>query len=65
VPSFCNYARSFGQITECPLDQAVLIQKRMFARRGITQGVEDVEVLKAAFELTRSERLISDEPPAL
>jgi hypothetical protein len=27
--------------------------------------VEDVEVLKAAFELTRSERLISDEPPAL
>ena len=65
VPSFCNYARSFGQITECPLDQAVLIQKRMFARRGIAQNVEDVEVLKAAFELTRSERLISDEPPAL
>ncbi|MCX7038784.1 MAG: glucose-1-phosphate thymidylyltransferase, partial [Spirochaetes bacterium] len=65
VPSFCNYARSFGQITECPVDQAVLIQKRMFARRGIAQSVEDVEVLKAAFELTRSERLISDEPPAL
>jgi UDP-N-acetylglucosamine diphosphorylase/glucosamine-1-phosphate N-acetyltransferase len=65
VPSFCNYARSFGQITECPVDQAVLIQKRMFARRGITQSAEDVELLKAAFELTRSERLISDEPPAL
>lgn len=65
VPSFCNYARSFGQITECPADQAVLIQKRMFARRGITQTPEDAQLLKDVFELTRSERLISDEPPAL
>jgi len=65
VPSFCNYARSFGQITECPVDQALLIQKRMFARRGITQTPEDVALLKDVFELTRSERLISDEPPSL
>jgi glucose-1-phosphate thymidylyltransferase len=65
VPSFCNYARSFGQITECPVDQAVLIQKRMFARRGIRQTAEDALLLKEVFELTRSERLISDEPPAL
>jgi glucose-1-phosphate thymidylyltransferase len=65
VPSFCNYARSFGQITECPVDQAVLIQKRMFARRGIRQTPEDAKLLKDVFELTRSERLISDEPPAL
>ncbi|MGO9309320.1 MAG: putative sugar nucleotidyl transferase [Spirochaetia bacterium] len=65
VPSFCNYARSFGQITECPVDQAVLIQKRMFARRGISQTPEDAALLKDVFELTRSERLISDEPPAL
>jgi len=65
VPSFCNYARSFGQITECPVDQAVLIQKRMFARRSILQTPEDVLLLRDVFELTRSERLISDEPPAL
>jgi UDP-N-acetylglucosamine diphosphorylase/glucosamine-1-phosphate N-acetyltransferase len=65
VPSFCNYARSFGQITECPLDQALLIQKRMFARRGIEQAPEDVEVLRAVFEMTRGERLLSDEPPSL
>ena len=65
VPSFCNYARSFGQITECPVDQAVLIQKRMFARRGIQQTPEDVTLLRDVFELTRDERLISDEPPAL
>jgi UDP-N-acetylglucosamine diphosphorylase / glucose-1-phosphate thymidylyltransferase / UDP-N-acetylgalactosamine diphosphorylase / glucosamine-1-phosphate N-acetyltransferase / galactosamine-1-phosphate N-acetyltransferase len=65
VPSFCNYARSFGQITECPVDQAILIQKRMFERRGIRQTPEDAELLKSVFELTRQERLISDEPPAL
>jgi glucose-1-phosphate thymidylyltransferase len=65
VPSFSNYARSFGQITECPVDQAVLIQKRMFARRGIRQTPEDAALLKDVFELTRIERLISDEPPAL
>jgi UDP-N-acetylglucosamine diphosphorylase/glucosamine-1-phosphate N-acetyltransferase len=65
VASFCNYARSFGQITECPVDQAVLIQKRMFERRGITQTPEDAVLLKEVFELTRTERLISDEPPAL
>jgi UDP-N-acetylglucosamine diphosphorylase/glucosamine-1-phosphate N-acetyltransferase len=65
VPSFCNYARSFGQITECPVDQAILIQKRMFARRGIRQTVDDAALLREVFEITRSERLISDEPPAL
>jgi glucose-1-phosphate thymidylyltransferase len=65
VPSFCNYARSFGQITECPVDQAILIQKRMFARRNIPQTSEDVELLRTVFDLTRGERLISDEPPAL
>lgn len=65
VPSFCNYARSFGQITECPLEQALLIQRRMFARRGIEQTPEDAAVLRAAFEMTRGERLLSDEPPSL
>ena len=65
VPSFCNYARSFGQITECPVDQAILIQKRMFARRDVPHTPDDAAVLRDVFELTRSERLISDEPPAL
>lgn len=65
VASFCNYARAFGQITECPVDQAILIQKRMFERRGITQTPEDAELLRTVFELTRAERLITDEPPSL
>jgi len=37
----------------------------MFARRGIAQTPEDGEVLRAVFEMTRGERLLSDEPPAL
>ncbi len=65
VPSFCNYASVFGQITECPVDQAILIQKRMFARRGIAQTPDDAALLKAVFDRTRSERLISDDPPSL
>ncbi len=65
VPSFCNYAKSFGQVTECPLDQALLIQKRMFARRGVEQTPDDIELMRSVFELTRSERLISDDPLAL
>jgi hypothetical protein len=32
---------------------------------GVYQTPEDAELLKSVFELTRSERLISDEPPAL
>jgi len=47
------------------VEQAILTQKRMFARRGIEQSLEEADVLRAVFELTRSERLISDEPPAL
>ena len=47
------------------MDQAVVIQKRMFARRNIAQSPEDVLLLRDVFELTRGERLISDEPPAL
>src|SRR5262249_38093910 len=33
VPSFVNYARLFGQVTEAPVDVMVATQARMFARR--------------------------------
>jgi UDP-N-acetylglucosamine diphosphorylase/glucosamine-1-phosphate N-acetyltransferase len=65
VASFCNYAKSFGQITECPLEQALISQKRMFARRGIEQTQADIDLLTEVFELTRKERLISAELPVL
>ena len=32
VPSFVNYARLFGQVTEAPVDVMVATQARMFAR---------------------------------
>jgi UDP-N-acetylglucosamine diphosphorylase/glucosamine-1-phosphate N-acetyltransferase len=65
VPSFCNWAHSFGQVTECPADKAVETQKRMFARRGVQQEDADVRLLHDVFELTRAERLMSSEPPQL
>lgn len=65
VPSFCNYAKLFGQITECPVAAAVQTQKRMFARRQVEQTQEDIELLHAVFELTREERLISSELPVI
>ncbi len=65
VPSFTNYARSFGQITECPIEQAIITQKRMFVRRDVEQTEEDIELLRAVFELTQQERRISGELPVI
>ena len=61
VPSFSNYARSFGQITEINLDQSVTTQKRMFERRNIKQTKRDTELVKRVYELTSNERGISVE----
>ena len=56
VPSFVNYARSFGQLAELPLDVMVSTQRRMFARRGVEQRPEDVELLRAMYAQTQHER---------
>ncbi len=63
VPSFTNYAKSFGQVTECSLGQCIITQRRMFGRRDVEQTEEDTELLKCVFEMTEEERRISDEPP--
>jgi UDP-N-acetylglucosamine diphosphorylase / glucose-1-phosphate thymidylyltransferase / UDP-N-acetylgalactosamine diphosphorylase / glucosamine-1-phosphate N-acetyltransferase / galactosamine-1-phosphate N-acetyltransferase len=65
VASFCNYAASFGQVTECSLEQALSTQKRMFERRKKTQAKEDVQLLSHVFELTAAERRMSTEAPVL
>ncbi len=65
VPSFCNYAKSFGQVTECTLEQAIVTQKRMFARRNVQQSEEDVALLTRVFDMTRDERTLSAELPVL
>ncbi|MCE5252524.1 glucose-1-phosphate thymidylyltransferase [bacterium] len=61
VPSFSNYARSFGQVTEINPEQVITTQKRMFARRDRKQSRRDVEMIKRVHKLTRDERAMSDE----
>ena len=62
VPSFVNYARAFGQITEVSLDVLISTQSRMFARRNIVQQDAHIELLKVMYEQTKHERLMANEP---
>ncbi len=64
VPSFTNYARSFSQVTESPVEVAISAQARMFSRRGITQRPCDEQLLRDMYELTRAERANYGEPMA-
>jgi glucose-1-phosphate thymidylyltransferase len=65
VPSFCNYAKSFGQVTEAGLEQTITTQKRMFERRGVEQTDDDIALLTAVYALTRGDRRLSSDLPAL
>ena len=65
VPSFVNYARSFGQVTEAPVDIMIQTQARMFNRRKVEQCPCDVQLLRDMFELTRHERQLANEPLSL
>ncbi|MDO4586493.1 MAG: putative sugar nucleotidyl transferase [Planctomycetia bacterium] len=65
VPSFVNYARSFGQITEIPVEVMVATQARMFARRNVDQRLCDSQLLYDMYELTRHERQLASEPLSL
>ena len=62
VPSFVNYARLFGQVTEAPVDIVVQTQARMFQRRKVEQRPCDIQLLRDMFELTRHERQLANEP---
>jgi glucose-1-phosphate thymidylyltransferase len=65
VPSFVNYARLFGQVTEAPVDVMVATQKRMFERRGVVQRPCDVQLLHDMHALTEHERRQSGEALSL
>jgi UDP-N-acetylglucosamine diphosphorylase / glucose-1-phosphate thymidylyltransferase / UDP-N-acetylgalactosamine diphosphorylase / glucosamine-1-phosphate N-acetyltransferase / galactosamine-1-phosphate N-acetyltransferase len=56
VPSFVNYARLFGQVTEAPVEVMVSTQRRMFARRGVEQRPCDIQLLHDMYALTAHER---------
>ena len=65
VPSFVNYARLFGQVTEVPVDVMVATQRRMFARRGVEQRACDIQLLHSMYALTERERKQSGETLSL
>ncbi|MBX3412270.1 MAG: glucose-1-phosphate thymidylyltransferase [Pirellulales bacterium] len=65
VPSFVNYARLFGQVTETPVEVLIDTQARMFARRNVTQRLCDRQLLRDMYELTRYERQLAGEPLVL
>jgi len=65
VPSFVNYARLFGQVTEAPVEVMVSTQKRMFARRGVEQRPCDVQLLTDMYRLTEHERHLPGKPMSL
>ncbi len=56
APSFVNYARQFGQLTEMPVDVQITTQGRMFARRDVPQRECDRQLLRDLFVLTQAER---------
>ena len=62
VPSFVNYARSFGQVTELPVEVMVATQGRMFARRNVPQRTCDMQLIQAMYALTGRERQLAGEP---
>lgn len=65
VPSFVNYARLFGQVSETPVDVMIATQGRMFARRQVEQRPCDIQLIRDMHELTRNERQIGGDPLAL
>jgi glucose-1-phosphate thymidylyltransferase len=65
VPSYTNYARLFGQVSETPVEVMAATQARMFARRGVAQRPCDIQLLHDMYELTRHERQLGDGPISL
>ncbi len=65
VPSFVNYARLFGQVTEAPVEVMVATQQRMFERRGVSQRECDIQLLHDMHALTEHERQQSGEALSL
>ncbi len=65
VPSFVNYARLFGQITELPPDVMIATQRRMFVRRKVAQRDCDQQLIRDMYRLTRDERQLGGDPLAL
>jgi glucose-1-phosphate thymidylyltransferase len=62
VPSFCNYAKTFGQVTDLTAEVMLTIQQRMFARRQVPQRECDRQLIRDLYELAQQERTLPSEP---
>ncbi len=65
VPAFCNYAQSFGQVTDLPPGQMIAFQQRFFARRQVDQRECDIQLLRDLHEMARREKKLPDKPLSL
>jgi glucose-1-phosphate thymidylyltransferase len=65
VPSFVNYARSFGELTELRPEVVAQTQKRVYLRRGIEQQAWHVRLLHDVYEMVSSDRQLADRPVSL
>jgi len=57
VPSFVNYARFFGQVTELPPEVMVATQQRMFSRRNVTQRDCDIALISAMYGVLNGQKV--------
>ncbi len=65
VPSFVNYARLFGQVTELPPEVMIATQERMFVRRDVKPRPCDTQLIRDMYLLTKDERQMVGEPLSL
>lgn len=65
VPSFANYAASFGQVTAHPPAVVTTTQRRVLARRGRTQRDCDAQLIRDLYELVGRRANLADEPLSL
>lgn len=67
VPSFVNYARTFDAVGNLPPEVIVTTQKRMFARRQVTQRPCDIQLIYDMYQITAAQRPdgLSSEPISL
>jgi glucose-1-phosphate thymidylyltransferase len=66
VPSFVNYAQTFGSTSLMSPEVLITTQQRMFGRRSVEQRPCDIQLIHDMFRLTSGERSpdLNDEPPS-
>lgn len=60
VPSFVNFARTFGQSSLLPAEVMITTQQRMFARRHVQQRAVDRQLIQDMYERSLAEHEAAD-----